>query len=202
MRCERLLVFLLLLAACSRETAAPQPPDPTPPRDLTKTATASATAPVEPVPVPPSNGTYDKAMTWLRSTKGFRFVVDEAGVHAEGRMTRETVGAESIEVKVNGEEWRAKTSAQGVTWERRGGGKWFPAAMPAWGSRLFQRVTLAFDPQKKEGAAQLAGTEGATNHYRFTNANTGEVHEVWVAQSDSHVERIKIGETFEMKIAP
>lgn len=157
---------------------------------------------VEPVPAPPATGTYDKALIWLRTAKTFAFVLDEAGVHAEGRMRRETVGAETVDVKVNGEEWRAKSGAQGVTWERRGGGKWSAAAAPVWGNRVFQRVTLAFDPQKKEGTAQLAGSEGTANHYRFTNANTGEVHDVWVAQSDNHVERIKIGNAFEMKITP
>jgi hypothetical protein len=117
-------------------------------------------------------------------------------------MTRQTVGAESVELKANGEEWRAKSGLQGVTWERRSGGKWVATAAPQYGNRLFQRVTIAFDPQKKEGAAQLAGTEGTSNRYRFTNANSGEVHEVWVAQSDSHVERIKIGDTVDLKITP
>jgi hypothetical protein len=201
MRCERLLVFLLLFVACSRESAAPQPPDPTPPRDLQQTATAPPAA-VEPTPVPPSEGTYDQAITWLRATPGFAFVLDEGEVHAEGRMRRATVGAESIEFKANGEEWRAKSGAQGVTWERRSGGKWSVTAAPLYGNRLFQRVTLAFDPQKKEGAAQLAGSGGTSNHYRFTNANSGEVHEVWVAKSDSHVERIKIGDSFDMQITP
>jgi hypothetical protein len=194
MRCERFIVFLLLIAACSRETPAPPPPVP---------ATSQPPTSAEPVkPVPVIKGTYDEAMVWLRSTPAFRFEIEEAGVRAEGRMTRKTIGAESVEVRANGEEWRASSGAQGVAWERRSGGKWVAAQAPAYGNRLYQRVTLAFDPQKKERTAQLAGTEGTSNHYRFTNANTGEVHEVWVAQSDSHVERIKIGETMEMKITP
>jgi hypothetical protein len=153
-------------------------------------------------PAPVIKGTYEEALVWLRSTPGFSFVIEEAGLRAEGRMTRKTIGAEVLEVRANGEEWRASTGPQGVSWERRSGGKWTAAQAPQYGNRLYQRVTLAFDPQKKEGAAQLAGTEGASNRYQFTNANTGEVHEIWVAQGDSHVERIKIGETMEMKITP
>lgn len=194
MRCERFIVFLLLVAACSGETPAPPPPAPGTPKP------AASAEPVKPAPV--VKGTYEEALVWLRSTPGFRFEIDEAGVRAEGKMTRKTIGAEVMEVRANGEEWRASSGVQGVTWERRSGGKWVTAPAPPFGNRLYQRVTLAFDPQKKEGAAQLGGTEGASNRYQFTNANTGELHQVWVAQSDSHVERIKIGETMEMKITP
>ena len=193
MRCERFIVFLLLIAACSRETPAPPP-------STSSSAPPATAAPVKPVPA--IKGTYDEAMVWLRATSGFRFAIDEAGIHAEGKMSRKTIGAESVELKANGEEWRASSGPQGVSWERRSGGKWVSAPAPAYGNRLYQRVTLAFDPQKKEGTAQLAGTEGSTNLYRFTNANTGEVHEVWVAQNDSHVERIRIGTSMEMKITP
>ncbi|HEY0157533.1 MAG TPA: hypothetical protein VGF28_09635 [Thermoanaerobaculia bacterium] len=188
--------MLLLTAACSRETPAP-PPAPVP---AASQPPAAASAPVKPAPV--IKGTYEEALVWLRSTPGFRFEIEEGGVRAEGRMTRKTIGAESIEVRANGEEWRASSGPQGVAWERRSGGKWTPAPAPPYGNRLYQRVTLAFDPQKKEGAAQLAGTEGSSNRYQFTNANTGELHEVWVAQSDSHIERIRIGSTMEMKITP
>ncbi|HEX8619164.1 MAG TPA: hypothetical protein VF911_16405 [Thermoanaerobaculia bacterium] len=141
-------------------------------------------------------------MNWFRSTSGFRFVLDDAGVHAEGRMTRKTVGAEAVEMRANGEEWRASSGPRGITWERRNGGSWSAAAAPAYGNRVYQRVTLAIDPQKKEGSAQLAGTEGTTNRYRFTNANNGDVHEVWVAQGDGHVERMKIGERVDLRITP
>ena len=82
----------------------------------------------------------------------------------------------------------------------RKGNAWNAAPAPAYGNRLYQRVTLAFDPQKKEGDAQLIATDGTSNHYRFTNANTGEVHEVWVSAKDGHVERMKIGDAFEMTL--
>ena len=62
-------------------------------------------------------------------------------------------------------------------------------------ARLQQRVTLAFDPQKKEGAPQLV----EAGHYRFTNANTGEIHDVWVSP-DNRITRMTIGDSFELKI--
>ena len=188
MRCERLLIILLLmiLGACSRDESAPREVSATPP----------PTATIAPQSPPRTAASYDEAMVWLKSTPGFHFVIDEAGVHAEGDMTRPTVGAEKIAVRANGDEWSAEAGPQGVAWKKGGN----PAAAPEWGNRLYQRVTLAFDPQKKEGMAQLASSEGESSLYRFTNANTGEVHEVWVSNADNHVERIKIGGAMEMVI--
>ena len=139
-------------------------------------------------------------MLWMQSAPKFHFVLDESGVHAEGDLTRKTVGQQLVQFRTNGDEWRATSGVRGVVWERRKGESWTAADAPPFGNRVYQRVTLAFDPQKKEGAAQLAGTEGNTSHYRFTNANTGEAHEVWVNTADHHVERIKIGETVDLRI--
>jgi hypothetical protein len=197
MRHERFWINTIFLTAlaCSRETPAP-PSRPVTPAPTTTTAAA----PVAPVAVAKAAGSYDEAMLWLQSAPAFHFVVDEGGVHAEGELARRTVGAQSVQFRANGEEWRATSGARGVTWERRKGAAWATASAPAYGNRLYQRVTLAFDPQKKEGAAQLVGTEGSSSHYRFTNANTGEVHDVWVRTADNHVERIRIGDVFEMKL--
>jgi hypothetical protein len=202
MRCERLRIAIILtllpLAACSRETPAPVSKTSTAPSVTTDPAAVSTAAGTP--PARQANGSYDESMTWFRSTNGFRFTIDESGVHAEGEVSRKTVGAESVTFTVNGEQWRAAAGGQGVAWERRSGSTWTAAAMPAWGNRLYQRVTVAFDPQKQEGSAQLAGSEGTTNLYRFTNANTGEVHEVWVSKADNHIERMKIGTAMELKI--
>ena len=187
---------LALALACSRETPAPPATETAP---STSTTTTSA-APVQTTTSIPQlqKGTYDEAMLWLRSAPKFAFVVDEGGVHAEGTMTRATPGAERVTFRANGEEWTAEATAQGVTWKR--GGK--PADAPEYGGRLYQRVTLAFDPQKKEGVPLLVSTDGPSNLYRFTNANTGDVHEVWVRKSDSSIERMKIGTTAEITFAP
>ncbi len=147
-------------------------------------------------------GTYDEALLWFRSTKGFHFVLDDQGVHAEGDVARTTPGAEKVQFRAKGSEWLAETTPQGVTWKRRDGGAWKSIDAPEFGSRIYQRVTLPFDPQKKEGVPLLASEEGETNLYRFTNANTGEVHEMWVRKSDAAVERLKIGSSVDLRLSP
>jgi hypothetical protein len=168
----------MVAAACSRETPAPPP---------VETKTAAETPPVS-AAIPRS---YDDAITWFRATPGFHFVVDEGGVHAEGDMTRERVGAERVTVSVNGEEWSAAIGPKGVTWQR--GGKESPA--PEWGNRVFQRVTVAFDPEKQEGQAQVL----EPGHYRFTDANSGQLHEVWTNAS-GQITRMTIGKAFSMTL--
>ena len=183
MRYERFwfYTFFLTAMACSRET-------PTPPAATTTTA---ATPPVVATTTTPKSGSYDEAIVWFRSAPAFRFVLDEGDVHAEGELTRKTIGTESIRFRANGEDWSAAAGTQGVTWERDGK----PADPPPFGNRVYQRVTVAFDPQKKEGTAQLV----EPGHYRFTNSNTGEVHDVWVT-ADNRIDRMTIGDGFELKI--
>jgi hypothetical protein len=147
-------------------------------------------------------GTYDEALLWFRSTNGFHFVLDDHGVHVEGDVSRTTPGAEKVQFRENGTEWIAETNVQGVTWKRRDGAAWKSVDAPEFGPRIYQRVTLPFDPQKKEGVPLLASEEGETNLYRFTNANTGEVHELWVRKKDGAVERIRIGDTVDLRISP
>lgn len=134
-------------------------------------------------------------MRWLSIAPGFHFVLDEGDVHAVGDLKRQTPGRELVQFKANGEEWRAAAGIKGVTWERRDGTSWKAADAPAYGNRVYQRVTLAFDPQKKEGVAQPV----EPGYYRFTNANTSEVHEVWVTD-DNRIRRMKIGNTVELRI--
>ncbi len=187
-----------MAAACSRETAAPPATatKPAPPAAVTPT---TSTAPAA-APDAPKSGSYDEAMLWFRSAPAFHFVLDEGAVHAEGDLTRRTVGNEVVQLRANGQEWRATTGPRGVVWELRKGNTWTAAPAPDYGNRVYQRVTLAFDPQKKEGSAQFVAAEGNANHYRFTNANTAEVHDVWVNIAGNHVERMKIGDSFEMRI--
>lgn len=194
MRRAPLLASIALVLSCSRETPAP-PPAPT-----TTTATPAPVATTSTQVPELQRGTYDEALLWFRSTDGFHFVLDEGTLHAEGDVSRTTPGAEKVQVRANGEEWQAEATEQGVSWKRRSGTTWTAAAAPDYGNRLYQRVTVAFDPQKKEGVPLLVSTEGETNLYRFTNANSGELHEVWVRKSDSSVERIKIGDSLDLRI--
>jgi hypothetical protein len=197
MRYERFCInaLFLMAVACSRETPVP------PAAPAQHPATKPIPAPVATSqPTARTGGSYNEAMLWLRSAPAFHFTLDEGGIHAEGDLTRRTIGAESVRVRANGEEWRATAGVRGVVWELHKGNAWKAASAPAYGNRLYQRVTLAFDPQKKEGDAQFVATEGTANHYRFTDANTAEVHDVWVNVGDSHVERMRIGSAFEMKL--
>ena len=131
-------------------------------------------------------------MTWMKSTPGFRFALEESGVKAEGSMTRERIGTEKVELTIDGKTWRAAAGPRGIVWT--------PSGAPSYAGRLYQRVTIAFDPQKKEGEAQLVGTEGGSNHYRFTDANTGKVHDLWVSTADGHLERMTIGDDVTLTI--
>ena len=93
--------------------------------------------------------------------------------------------------RANGKEWTAAAGPQGVTWK---------PSQPDFGARLYQRVTVAFDPQKIEGTAQNAGEENGATHFRFTDANTGAVHDVWVR--DNRIERMTIDDKFAMTVTP
>jgi hypothetical protein len=192
------LLFLGLSLACSQETPTPAPSSTA---TTATTATSATQSQVTTTSVPPlQTGTYDEALLWLRSTNGFPFVIDEGDVHVEGEMTRTTPGAEKVQFRGKDGEWQAEARPQGVVWKRREGGSWKEAAAPPYGARIYQRVTVPFDPQKKEGVPLLVSSEGETNLYRFTNANSGDVHEVWVRKSDSSIARMKIGESVEMTI--
>lgn len=187
------LVFVALALACSREEPAP-----------TATAPPTETVTTQPPPVTETRvpelqkGTYDEALLWMRSTPRFSFTLTEGDVRAEGEMTRRTIGAEKVRFRANGETWEAEATLQGIAWKR--GGK--PADAPAFGNRVYQRVTLAIDPQKKEGVPLLVSSEGDVNLYRFTDANSGDVHEVTVRKSDASIARIRIGEKVDLTIAP
>ncbi|HET8773961.1 MAG TPA: hypothetical protein VFP80_09230 [Thermoanaerobaculia bacterium] len=189
-----IFVTLALAVACSREK--PAPPAAPPPTTATAAPEVTTTTRVPAL----QKGTYDEALLWFRSTKGFHFVLDDDGVHAEGEVTRATPGAEKVQLRAGGAEWLAETSAQGVSWKRRAGGAWTGADAPQWGPRVYQRLTLPFDPRKKEGVPLLASEEGETNLYRYTDANTGETHEWSVRKKDGAVERIKIGDKVDLVV--
>lgn len=201
MRCERLSKCIFLFAfvvACSPERPAPPPAPETTPATQTAVTTSSNTTPAH----LPDGGSYEEGLIWLKSAPSFRFVIVEDNLRAEGTMTRKTVGVEAIEFRARNDGWRAQAGPDGVTWLKRIGPGWKKVPAPDFGNRLYQRVTLAIDPAKKEGTAQLVAREESSNHYRFTDANLGLVHDVWVNTADNHVERIRIGNAMEMTIQP
>jgi hypothetical protein len=172
-----------MLTGCSRESPAPV---------ADTTTTAVETSAPAPAPSAIAAKSYEDAVTWFRSTPGFHFVVEENGVRAEGDMERPTVGAEKVRVTVNGEEWTAEAGAKGVVWKRGGA----ETAAPDWGNRLFQRVTVAFDPQKSEGKAQQL----EPGHYRFTDANSGALHDVHLNEA-GQITKMTIGGAMTMTLS-
>src|SRR5690349_5145972 len=109
MRYERFWIYtiFLIVVACSRETPAP----------ATNTATTTTTTTAQATPDKPwtttdasevsRGGSYEEAMLWLSSAPKFHFVLDEGELHAEGDLTRRTVGLETVQFKTNNETWRA-----------------------------------------------------------------------------------------------
>lgn len=179
--------LLLLAAACSRET--PAPPETTssaPPQTSTTASTATQ--------APPQQRSYGKAMDWFRSTHGFHFVIDLDGAHAEGDLVRSAIGAERARIALKDGTWIAAAKPEGLVWYREESGTRARAAAPNGADRLWQRVTVAFDPQKKEGDAQLDG-----DRFRFTDANTGNTHEVWV-NDRNQIERMTIDGSTKMDL--
>lgn len=127
-------------------------------------------------------------------------------------MDRPTPGAERARFTLRGSgsddgEWSAESKTAGVIWTRRGQRT---TSEPAVVDRIWQRTALYIDPQKKEGEAQKVTEEWAGDvpviHYRFTDANSGDIHDVWVDKRDGHIMRVKVEAhgafpSYELKIA-
>jgi len=192
------IVFLLLLlcTACGREetsnTTTAAPPVPTtsipapqpaaPPRAVSRSTPQKCAG----------DGSYDQALDCFRMTTGFHFALD--GVR--GEMTRPTLGAERVQFKSANVTWIGEAKHQGVVWSRNGVHELSP---PEVANQIWQRTTMVLDPQKTEGSPQLAGTEPIsgepTNHYHFTNANTGDANDVWVSTRDGRIVKWKVGKS-------
>ena len=180
-------VLVLLLAACARHETPPPPPS-------TKATPASPPARQVVVPKPrgvstpakcAGDGSYEQAVECFRMSSGFRFRVASPAVTASGTLRRPRIGEEQVTVG----EWSAQAKAGGIAWTRNG-----KAATPAPElERLYQRLTLWLDPQKKEGGPQLVDGKGNTNHYHFTDANSGEAYDVVVAKDDGRIVDVRAG---------
>lgn len=201
---KTLILIAVLAAACSKETKAPEPQPPAP---APKTATTSA--PVTDttsslMTADAHSATYDAGMEWFRTTRGFAFHLAEGKTRVEGSMVRPTPGAERVLFRQGSDEWVAASKRAGVVWYRKQGSQWAHSTPPAGFDRLFQRVTLYFDPQKREGirsfvAMEKVGDEAAA-HYTFTNANTGDVHDVWVSRADNRIAKMTISGTSDVTL--
>lgn len=194
-----LFLVLLLCAACGREetsntstTAAP--PSPVPATSIPAPTTAAPRAVNRSTPQKcAGDGSYEQALDCFRMTSGFHFTFDGL----RGEMTRPTLGLERVQFKAaDGVTWVGEAKHQGVVWSRNGAHELSP---PDVANQLWQRTTMVLDPQKSEGSPQLAGTETIsgepTNHYHFTNANTGDANDVWVSTRDGRIAKWKVGKS-------
>ena len=196
---KRFAMLVLIVAACRQREAPHRASQPTP-TPAAKTATTATSAPSRvAVPKPRAvstpakcagDGSYEQAVECFRMSNGFRFRVTSPAVTARGALQRPRIGQERVTVG----DWTAEASPGGIVWTR--GGK--PAAPSPELERLYQRLTLYLDPQKKEGSPQLVDdvdAKGDTNHYHFTDANSGEAYDVFVAKGDGRIVRLRAGKT-------
>jgi hypothetical protein len=144
------------------------------------------------------DGSYPAAVDCFRQTAGFHFAIAEGSARAEGDMARTAVGAESIRFHLSGTgahdgDWLGISKGTVISWLRNGKRV---TAEPPIADTVYQRTTLSFDPQKKEKEAQLAGMEMVDgvdcNHYRFTDANNGDTHDVWISRASGDLVKTKI----------
>jgi len=197
-----IMILLLLCAACGREerdTTTTMPNTPPPMRKsvapATPLSTAAPSTPRGPNRSTPQrcagDGSYESALDCFRISSGFHFAMTDA----KGEMTRSTPGMERVRFKSgDGATWVGEAKPAGVVWSRDGKHELSP---PEVTNRIWQRTTMVLDPQKKEGAPQLAGVESINgepcNHYHFTNANSGEANDVWVSTKDGRIVKWKAG---------
>ncbi len=183
-------MVVLLLVACGRHETPPPPPKAPP--VLHKEAKETRVVVPKPrgVSTPAKcagDGSYEQAVECFRMSSGFRFRVASPAITASGTLQRPRIGEERVTIG----EWSAQARAGGIAWTRSG-----KAATPAPElERLYQRLTLWLDPQKKEGGPQLVDAKGSTNHYHFTDANSGETYDVVVAKDDGRIVELRAGKT-------
>jgi len=188
---KRAIVVLLLVACARHETPPPKGQARVP---VLHKETKETTRVVVPKPRGVStpakcagDGSYEQAVDCFRMSSGFRFRVASPAVTASGTLQRPRIGEELVTVG----EWSAQAKPGGIVWTRNG-----KAATPTPElERLYQRLTLWLDPQKKEGAPQLVDGTGSANYYHFTDANSGEAYDVVVAKDDGRIVEVRAGKT-------
>jgi len=133
------------------------------------------------------DGSYEQAVECFRMSSGFRFHVKMPGLEAKGELHRPRIGEERVTVGP----WTAETKSGRIVWTRNGK----PDHPTPELERLYQRLTIYLDPQKKEGSPQLASSDAKANHYHFTDANSGEVYDAFVAKDDGRLVELRAGKT-------
>jgi hypothetical protein len=199
---RRIAVALLLAAAaCKRQEPAPaalKPPTSitVPPSTTTHTAAPPPARPKVSTPQQcAGDGSYEAALACYRMASQLKFgITDVNGFHISGEMRRPTPGAETLRFSGSEGDWEGITKPNGIAWTHNGK----PERGSDMAMRLYQRLTIFPDPQKREGWPQRlddgADVNGvACNRYHFTDANNGAVYDVWVSTTTGDVARVRIG---------
>jgi hypothetical protein len=130
------------------------------------------------------DGSYGAAVECIRIAAALKFKSSDG----DGEMTRPTSGAERLVVHAKDGEWIAESKRSGIVWTHDGR----PAnEVPQKLAKLWERLTIFPDPQKKEGAPKLS-MEGEVRRYDFTDANTGDRYSVWVSPADGHITKLQV----------
>jgi len=194
------LIFLLsafCFVGCQRETPAPPQQTTNPPATPAPSKPTVAPAPRKPVLSTPQkcagDGSYEQAVDCFRMAATLQFTVDSPALKGSGAMSRPRIGEERADYSLKDGKWAAEAKTTGLGWTRNGQ----KATPPPELERLHQQLSLFLEPQKKEGAPQLAGTEtvAATlcNHFHYTDANNGDAYDFWVSLADGHIVQMRIG---------
>lgn len=183
------LFFALVFAvACRREQPVKPASGIRHPAPATSTSVASTTA--KPLKSTPQHcagdGSYAAAVDCIRIAAALHFKSSDGA----GDMIRTTPGAERLVLNGSDGEWVAEAKRTGVVWTQNGK----PVKdVPRKIEKLWERLTLFPDPQKKEGTPVLS-MEGNVRRYDFTDANTGDRYSVWVAPDDGHITKLRVND--------
>jgi hypothetical protein len=132
------------------------------------------------------DGSYEAAVDCFRIAAALPFKSNEGG----GQMIRKTPGAERLILDSSDGHWEAEEQRTGVIWTHDGK----PVKdVPPKLEKLWERLTLFPDPQKKEGKPVLS-MEGNVRRYDFTDANTGDRYSVWLSPDDGHITKLRVND--------
>lgn len=188
MRRAFIVIALASAVACQREQPVkPKPAAPRPPSAVSPHPSAVAKPPQRSTPQHcAGDGSYAAAVDCVRMASELHFKSSDGA----GDMIRKTLGAERMVLDGSDGEWVAEAQRTGVVWTHNGK----PVKdVPQKLAKLWERLTIFPDPQKKEGKPALT-MEGNVRRYDFTDVNTGDRYSVWVAPDDGHITKLRVND--------
>lgn len=132
------------------------------------------------------DGSYVAAVDCIRIAAELHFKSSDGA----GSMIRKTPGAERLVLDGNDGEWIGEAKRTGIVWTHDGKAV---KDVPQKVEKLWERLTVFPDPQKKEGTPALS-MEGNVRRYDFTDVNSGARYSVWVAPDDGHITKLRVND--------